>query len=92
MGHHARLGNIEFLQLHPSRACLFLQFTLRFTGTESAALKLFLKKKVCANCFAEGQLSLFMDLLQSLIRLIALYIGKKYLGFCFVSMLFLIGI
>ena len=36
----------------------------------------------------EGQLSLFMDSPWSLIMLISSFIGKKYLGYFFVSMLF----
>ena len=46
IGHHTRLGDIivlelpfKSLRLHLSRACLFLQFTLRFAGAGSTALK-----------------------------------------------------
>ena len=44
---------------------------------------------MCIYRFAtEGQLSLFMDSLWSLITLISSFIGKKYLGYCFVFILF----
>ena len=40
------------------------------------------------NFATKGQLRLFMDSLWSLITLISSFIGKKYLGYCFVFMLF----